>query len=129
VDWFEEFKQSILDDAVFSDYQGLWEPLWALRGDLAQEGQSEADRQHFAERALRELHAAGLIYFFRVLPWASGDVNAAAEDDALRLTAAQVDDTLRGSWWRGEERLDPDAFEGIWWGPTPTGEAAANEAT
>ena len=61
-DEFEAFKWSVLGDAVWDDYQGLWEPLWWLRGGRI-EGQSELERQAFAERALRELHSDGLIYF------------------------------------------------------------------
>jgi hypothetical protein len=66
VDLFERFKRDILRDAVFEDWQSVWEPLWWLRGGGPIEGQSEADRQEFAERALRELYEKGLIFFFRV---------------------------------------------------------------
>jgi hypothetical protein len=54
---------------------------------------------------LRELHDEGLIYFyfFRVRP--SYDINASGEDESLRLTSEQVDETLRSDWWRGSEGL------------------------
>src|SRR5215210_170214 len=122
-DAFEAFKWNMLGDAVFEDWQGLWEPLWWLRGGGAIDGQSEADRQAFAERALRELYADGLIYFFRVPAW--GDINASGEDARLRLTAAQVDATLAAAWWRGVDGL-PAAHPNVWWGPTEPGESAAN---
>lgn len=89
---FEAFKWNTLGDAVFEDYQGLWEPLWRLRGGGIIEGQSEPDRQTSAERALRELYADGLIYFFRVPP--PHDINESAETPALRLTPREVDETL-----------------------------------
>jgi hypothetical protein len=81
----------------------VWEPLWCLRGGGAIEGQSEVDRQRFAERALRELHDEGLIYFFRVRP--PYDINASGEDESLRLTSEEVDETLRSDWWRSSEGL------------------------
>jgi hypothetical protein len=118
---FEKFKWNILGDAVFEDYQGLWEPLWWLRGGGVIEGQSEVGRQRYAERVLRELHDEGLIYFFRVPP--PYDINESGEDASLRLTPEQVDETLRGDWWRGSEGL-PEDHPGVWFGPTPAGEAA-----
>lgn len=118
---YEQFKWNILGDAVFEDWQGLWEPLWALRGDYAIEGLSEPQRQALAERALRELYAEGLIYFFRVPPWA--EVNASAENESLRVTSERVDEALRGDWWRGRKGL-PEDHPSIWWGPTEAGERA-----
>jgi hypothetical protein len=118
---FDKFKWNILGDAVFEDYQGLWEPLWWLRGGGAIEGQSEVERQRFAERTLRELHDEGLIYFFRVPP--PHDINASGEDESLRLTPEEVDETLRGNWWRGTDGV-PQDHPGIWFGPTVAGEAA-----
>lgn len=118
---FERFKWNVLGDAVFEDYQGLWEPLWWLRGGGEIAGQSEEDRQRFAERALRELHDKGLVYFFRV-PDPPYDPDAAATDDALRLTPPEVDQALRGDWWRSPDGLGGDHTR-IWYGPTPAGEA------
>jgi hypothetical protein len=43
---------------------------------------------------LRELHHEGRIYFFRVPP--PHDINAAGEDESLRLAPEEVDVTLRG---------------------------------
>jgi hypothetical protein len=72
---------------------------------------------------LRELHDEGLIYFyfFRVRP--PYDINASGEDESLRLTSEEVDETLRSDWWRGSEGL-PENHPAIWFGPTPAGEAA-----
>ena len=41
----------------------------------------------------------------------------------MRLTPEEVDETLRSDWWRGREGL-PEDHPGIWFGPTPAGEAA-----
>jgi hypothetical protein len=123
VDPSDRFKWDILHDAVFEDLQGLWEPLWWLRGGGAIEGQSEAQRQDFAERALRHLYHEGLIFFFRVPAWA--DIGASAENQDLRLGLDEVNDTLVATWWRGRQ-LPPD-HPNIWWGPTPAGEAAVND--
>lgn len=117
----EKFKWDILGDAVFEDVQGLWEPLWWLRGDGSIEGLSELDRQASAERALRELYADGLIYFFRVPP--PHDINESADNTALRLTPSESDEALRGDWWRGRDGL-PDDHPSIWFGATPAGESA-----
>lgn len=121
VDEYEKFKWNTLGDAVFEDYYGLWEPLYWLRGGGVIEGQTEFDRASFAERALRELHDEGLIYFFRVPP--HHEVNTSGEDESLRLTPDEVDKALRGDWWRGREGL-PEDNPGVWFGPTPAGEAA-----
>jgi len=121
VDPFLRFKCEILDDAVFEDVQGVWEPLWLLRGSGAIEGQSESQRQDFAERALRQLYDEGLIYFFRVPPW--GDIGGSADNEDLRLDSEAVHETLASGWWRGELGRD---HPNIWWGPTAAGEAAAN---
>jgi hypothetical protein len=93
-----------------------------LRGAGVIEGQSEVDRQRFAERVLRQLHDEGLIYFFRVPP--PYDINAAGEDSKLRLTPEEIDEALRGDCWRRSEGL-PEHNPGVWFGPTPTGEAHA----
>ena len=82
-DFFEPFKSEILDNAVFEDVQGLWEPLWALRGYMRERDLQEDERQTLAERALRELYGDDLIYFFRVPPRSSP--GEAADDPALRL--------------------------------------------
>jgi hypothetical protein len=118
---FDSFKWDILHDVVFEDLQGLWEPLWWLRGGGAVEGQSEEQRQEFAERALRQLYHDDLIFFFRAR---GTDLGAAAEDQDLRLGSDEVDDALSASWWRGREL--PPSHPNIWWGPTPAGEAAVN---
>lgn len=120
---YEKFKWNVLGDAVWEDYQGLWEPLFWLRGGGAIDGLSEADRQALAERALRELHGDGLIYFFRVPP--PHDINASGEDESQRLTAQEVEETLSGSWWRGGGL--PDDHPNIWFGPTAKGEAACED--
>lgn len=120
---FLRFKWSILADSVWEDYQGVWEPLWALRGDYAIEGLvEEADRHAVAERALRELYEEGLIYFFRVPDL---DINAAGEEESLRLNRTEVEESLAGDWWRGRE-LAPDVTT-IWWGPTARGEKACED--
>lgn len=118
---FERFKREILARTASEDWQGLWEPLWWLRGGGAIAGQTEADRQAFAERALRELHDEGLIFFFRVRQGA--DINASALDPALRLTPDELDGALGSSWWREAGGLDA-AAPLVWWGPTSRGEAA-----
>jgi hypothetical protein len=118
---FDVFKWDILHDVVFEDLQGLWEPLWWLRGGGAIEGQSEEQRQEFAERALRQLYHEGLIFFFRAR---GADLAASAEDHDLRLDPDQVNDALSARWWRGRQL--PADHPNIWWGPTPAGEAAAN---
>ena len=121
---FERFKWTVLFDLVFEDYQGLWEPLWSLRGSEAVEGQAEVERQAWAERAIRELHRDGLIYFFRVPR--SAEINESGLDPDLRLSEAELDQTLGNEWWRVPlgESLPPD-HPNIWIGPTPEGEAAA----
>jgi hypothetical protein len=124
VDPFQRFKWDVLHDAVFEDWQGLWEPVWWLRGGGAIEGQSEAERQEFAERALRELHDEGLIFFFRVP--AGADINASAEGEHARLNPEELYSMIAENWWRGTGGL-PDSHPNIWWGPTPAGEAAAND--
>ncbi|MGZ4463289.1 MAG: hypothetical protein ACXVZP_10650, partial [Gaiellaceae bacterium] len=73
---FDSFKADILAEAAFTDYWGVWEPFWWLvRGGKVVEGEPE---DASAERALRELHADGLLFFFRV----PGDrpVKACGED-------------------------------------------------
>ncbi len=122
---FERFKWTVLFDVVFEDYQGLWEPLWSLRGSEAIEGQTEDERLAWAERAIRELHRDGLIYFFRVPR--SAEVNESGADPNLRLSEAELDTTLGSEWWRVPvgESLPPDHPD-VWIGPTPSGEAAAN---
>lgn len=121
MDEFEKFKWYILGDATFEDWQGLWEPLWGLRGDYAIGGLSEKERQEVAEHALRELYRDGFIYFFDVPPW--GDISASGQDETRRLSPEAVDEALRSDWWRGPEGL-PEDHPSIWWGPTPAGEAA-----
>ncbi len=123
-DLFERFKFEILDDAVFEDVQGLWEPLWALRGYLRQPHQREDERQALAELALRELYAEGLIYFFRVPP--HSDLDRAADDPALRLGSEEVNTTLSDTWWRGATGLPTD-HPNIWWWATEKGRSAAND--
>jgi hypothetical protein len=124
VDAFEMFKWNCLGDAVFEDWQAVWEPLWELRGSGAIAGQSELDRQVFAERALRELYRDGLIYFFRVSP--SAGINVSGDAESLRLTSDEVDAALAADWWRRQHDF-PSEHPDIWWGPTPAGEAAAND--
>jgi hypothetical protein len=62
---YERFKWTILGDAATEDVQGLWEPLWSLRGCYEIPGLTESERQDIAEQALRDLYAEDLIYFFR----------------------------------------------------------------
>lgn len=125
---YERFKWFILGSSIHEDWQGLWGPLWELRGDygrrLDQErGQpsSEYERQEAAARALRDLHAAGLIYVFRT---SSPDIAAAASDEANRLSADEVEDALTSDWWRGQ---DLQKRADIWWGPTAAGEQTYEE--
>lgn len=121
---YERFKWAILADAVFEDRQGVWEPLWWLRGGGAIQGQSEASCEEFAERALRELYADGLIYFFRA-PWTGADLNSAGMDEASSLTSEAVDEMLRDNWWRGEGPLPTEDL--IWWNATPAGQLAGRD--
>ena len=118
---FARFKQDMLGDAAFEDWQGVWEPLWWLRGGGAIAGQSEAERQAAAERALRELHAEGLIYFVQA-SWPGADLA-----DKAPLTSEAVDEALRGDWWRGDGAL-PAGVEPVWFGATAAGEAACRRA-
>lgn len=67
------------------------------------------------------LYEEGLIYFFRL---SSLDINAAGEDEALRLDDGEVHESLAGGWWRGRE-LAPDVTT-VWWGPTAEGEKACD---
>jgi hypothetical protein len=97
--FFNRFKWEIFGDAAFEDIQGLWEPLWVLRGHLKQPGMQEPERQRLAERALRELHSDGLIYFFRAS--AHSNPSDAADDPACRLTSQEFETALAGDWWRG----------------------------
>jgi hypothetical protein len=113
---FDKFKMEILDAAVYEDWQGVWEPLWWLRGGGVVAGQSERERQAWAERALRELYAEGLIFFFPVSD--RGDVNEAAES-GVRLSENEVDATLRSDWWRGDILIGVT----VWWGSTKAGGA------
>jgi hypothetical protein len=122
---FERFKWTVLFDLVFEDYQGLWEPLWWLRGSR-DAGQSEDERLAWAERAIRELHRDGLIYFFRVPP--SGEINESGVDPNLRLSEVELDATVGSDWWRAPLGQNlPAGHPNIWIGPTPEGEAAAND--
>ena len=121
---FERFKREILD-AAGEDWQGLWEPLWWLRGAGAIAGQTESDRRGFAERALRELHSEGLIFFFRARH--GSHVNESALAPEVRLTPAEIDAVLRSSWWRETGVLDA-AAPLVWWGRTSRGDAAGGVA-
>lgn len=117
-EFFDVFKWEILGDAAFEDVQGFWEPLWALRGYLRQPELSEIDRQELAERALRELQREGLLYFFRVpLNANPGD---AADDESLRLTPEEFDETLSSDWWRGAGDLPPN-HPNVWMWATERG--------
>ena len=122
---FEGFTREILAQASSEDRQGLWEPVWWLRGGGAIAGQTEADRHAFAERALRELQDEGSIFFFRLRPGA--DINASALDPRARLTPNEIDAALRSSWWREAGGLDT-AAPLVWWGPTSRGETASRVA-
>lgn len=96
----------------------LWEPLGYLRTELP--AKLEADRQRLAETALRELHAEGLIYFFRVTDM---EVNEAAIDPQMRLSPEDAEAVISGTDWR----TLPVGHDGhaIWLGPTETGETVA----
>ena len=129
---FELFKWTVLLDLW--DYRNLWEPLYHLRGvgniegeDVLRgvgdiESQSETEKQLWAERAIRELHAAGLLYFFQV----AEEVNESADDPGQRLSDTDIDAALGRGWFRDSARAarDPE----IWMGPTPEGEAAMHGA-
>jgi hypothetical protein len=123
-EFFSRFKWEILGDAAFEDVQGLWEPLWLLRGYLKQPGMEEIESQELAERALRELQKDGLIYFFRVP--ARMNPSDASDVDSLRLTADQVDATLVGDWWRGLGNL-PSDHPNVWWWVTEKGRELADD--
>jgi hypothetical protein len=122
VDAFEKFKQMTFWGVVLEWYQPLWDPLLELRGDWAIEGQTEPERQAFAERALRELYAEGLIYFFGIPPGAK--IEPSSKDESLRLASDEVESALRADWWRGREDLGEHASD-ICFAPTEAGEAAA----
>jgi hypothetical protein len=122
-EFFNRFKWEILGDAAFEDIQGLWEPLWLLRGYLKQPDMSELERQALAERALRELHGDGLIYFVQV-PLKTNPSNA-ADDALLQLTPDDVSDTLSSDWWRGPGNLPAD-HPNVWWSVTAKGAELAN---
>jgi hypothetical protein len=120
----EVFKWRVLSDLAFEDHEGMWEPLWGLRGCYAIEGQSESERQAFAERAMRELHDDGLIYFFR----AAIDINAAADGPDARLGDAQVERELASAWWRTPLGSSlPDDHPNIWIATTAKGDIAAQD--
>ena len=123
-DEFEQFKQEVFWTVVIEDYNALWEPLWWLRGDGAIEGQSELERQVFAERALRELYGEGLIYFFRIPP--GGKIDPSSLDETLRLPSDEMEAALRADWWRGPGEFDEGSSD-IWFAPTEAGEAAASD--
>ena len=140
MDEFEKFKQMTFWRAVSASYDQLVDPVSALRGDWAIEGQSEIDRQAFAERALRELYAEGLIYFFRIPPkdfidlsstdeslWLSDmdDIDASSTDESMRLSPEEVDTELRADWWRQPADLEEGLPSDIWFGPTEAGKASA----
>ena len=117
----EVFKWNTLGDAVFEDVQGIWEPLWSLRGDSRIESIPDGELAMAAERGLRELYADGLIYFFRAQP--PDNVERAASNGDVRLTPTEVDEALGGDWWRGGNGLSED-HPNIWFGATPAGESA-----
>jgi hypothetical protein len=115
----ETLKREVLSDLVHEDHQGLWEPLWSLRGD----DRTEPERQALAERVLRELFEDGLVYFFRVPPPYT-QVKEAGEDETLRSTAQEVHETLRGDRWRGRDGIQVrDGEPTVWFGATPKAEA------
>jgi hypothetical protein len=97
-------------------------PSSLARPIRAQPPETEPERQAFAERALREFYAEGLIYFFRIPPGAK--IEPSSKDEGLRLASDEVESALRGDWWRGREQLGEGALD-IWFGPTEAGEAAA----
>lgn len=116
---YERFKWTILGDAATEDVQGVWEPLWELRSCYEIPGLSETERQDMVDRALRELFADGLIYFFR--GGRPGQLNQAADDPSARLTSEEVDETLKSDWWRGPATL-PHNHPNVWWCATEKGE-------
>jgi len=125
MDEFEIFKWRLLRDLCFEDCEGMWEPLWALRGCYAIDGQSEDERQAFAERAMRSLYCDGLIYFFRVGSF--GNINEAADNPNARLDDGQVEAQLRSDWWRTPLGSSlPADHPNIWIAATPEGETAAD---
>ena len=123
---FRRFKWEIFGDAAFEDVQGLWEPLWLLRGSLKQPEMAESERQDLAARALRELAQEGLIYFFGV-PLSTNPADA-ADDASLRLRPDELDATLDDDWWRGTEALPVDHPD-VWWTVTEHGAELARKPT
>jgi len=108
---YEEFKWEILGDAVDEDWQGLWEPLlWARTAlpDL-----SEAERQAMAERALRELFADKLVFFFK----ADSEFFEGTKSPEL-LDQAEVDAAIASASWRSV----PLGEASIWFGGTASRE-------
>jgi hypothetical protein len=112
---FAEFKRGLLLDAAFDDVQQIGAAVWQA-SDYGEEAAK------WGERALRELFAEGLIYFFL----AEGKVNASASDPRLRFTPAEVDSLLRSHGWRTAPYAAE--FPDVWFGATPEGERAAARA-
>ena len=110
---YEAFKWEVLADAAMEDWQGLWEPVaWArtVLRDLL-----EVDRIDAAERAMRDLFAAGLIFFvdqgsFPGQPWQDRILSSAAVDAAISSPA-----------WRSMPLTEEIS---VWFAGTETGEAA-----
>lgn len=117
-DSFQQFKFEILGDAVYEDFQGLWEPLWYANhkfADLAQ-----AEREALAERALRELLEEELIYFVDFGPETR---IPSSEPAPLNMSEAQA--AIAGDSWRG---LPPREAR-IFFGGTMVGERAARKSS
>ena len=110
-DRYEAFKWEILGDAVDEDWQGLWEPLFWARTVFAD--LSEAERQTMAERALKELFADKLIFFFK----AKSEFFQGTKPPEL-LDRATVDAAIAGESWRSV----PLGEGSIWFGGTASGE-------
>jgi hypothetical protein len=96
---YERFEFEILFEAT-TDSQGVWEPLWYLRGNVRSivplPALSEEEHQLLAEAVLRDLWRDGLIFFYRE----TENLDADLRDPATHLSPQEVDAVLRGSDWR-----------------------------
>jgi hypothetical protein len=113
-------RTETLRDTAFDDYQRIWLPFSLINGDGRWRRKSRGWRLGIAERVLRDLHHEDLIYFFRV---PSGDVNRAAIDTRLRLSAKEADAVIASEGWRREPY--GEGLDDVWMAATPEGRRVA----
>jgi hypothetical protein len=122
VDAFEKFKWNLLANA-HEDWQLVPEALWSLAGDEAGIDRPKAVQVTLAERALRDLHDVGFIFFFRDPRGVPDPVTLLTPVDTTdRLSAGEVDSLLREEWWHG-----PGPYPPIYFGATDAGDAAVKD--